>query len=136
MPDSKASARHPNVRRTGMLIGLALSALLAAAGYLWAPPADWSPSQAEELNSAWQELHDATNQSHTGDAGHAEEHAGDALAARDPKFAAARKRYDELNAQLNAAIEGPARRQKVLLRTGLAGAVLFGIGYLANRRAT
>jgi hypothetical protein len=126
--DGSGRSRSNRVCLAGLVLGVAT----LIGGLIWgwsmaaSPHVLWSPEQAAEYKAASDALHSAPHDhGNPSDENHDDE--------ESPEQAAARERFDAIQAQLNRARYAQTSVGPLLVRIGLAGAIAFGIGYLASR---
>lgn len=132
-PATASRDEQRTVAQRFCLGGLALAVLTMLAGAIWGrvaakrPEMLWSAEQAAEYQAASDDLHRMEH-----DHGHA---AGEAVGGDSAtEQTAARARFNELKVQLERAQYAQNRLGPRLIQFGLAGAIAFGLGYLASRR--
>jgi hypothetical protein len=107
-----------------------LGFVAAVAGVTWSivakPSSVWTPEQAAEFKAANEARHAAS--------------IADAASGRDGStapesaaMAAARKRFERISEELNAARTARTRRGRVVAACGLGVTILCGMGYLTIR---
>jgi hypothetical protein len=118
----------------GCQIGIALGLALTVAGGLWnalaRPDAAWSEKQAAEFKSARNALHDMTY--NRAEDQRSDGSPGEPSKAQIAERAAAKARFDRIEAELAAARVGYHRTGMWLVRLGLAAMIVFGVGYFAS----
>jgi hypothetical protein len=111
----------------GVILGLAA----AVAGATWSivakPSSVWTAEQAAEYKAA----NDARHAASIADAASA--NAGEGPARESTAMRSARKRFERINEELNAARTAWTWRGRVLTACGLGVTILCGMGYLAVR---
>jgi hypothetical protein len=114
------------------IAGMVLGGMLIGAGLLWnllaKPEHVWSSEQAMELEAARHEMHQLTY-----DSSPATALSGNSMDSREAKMAAARSRFEKIEAELAAARSLQQWTGVWLTRMGLAALALFGVGYLATQ---
>ena len=112
--------------------GMALGVALVVAGLLWnalaKPEHVWSREQAIELETARHAMHELTY-----DFPQTPASPGNSADSREAQMAAAKRRFEKIEADLVAARSRQQQTGVWMIRMGLAALVLFGIGYLASR---
>lgn len=116
--------------KTLSLAGMALGIALIAAGLLWnalaKPEHVWSKEQADEFEAARHAMHDLTYDSPSTTS------SGISADAREAQMAAAKQRFEKIEADLAVAASRQREAGVWMTRMGLAALVLFGLGYLAS----
>lgn len=111
--------------------GLVVGMLLVLVGALWhvfaKPEHVWSESKAAELQAARTAWHDLT---YSDPASPSAPESPERAAKRE----AARKEFEQLQAELDEAVDVHRQRGPRLMYAGLAAIVLFGVGYLSARK--
>jgi hypothetical protein len=112
------------------IAGMAFGGALVAAGLLWnalaKPEHVWAREQALELEAARHQMHQLTY-----DSPHVTASPGSSADSREAQMAAAKNRFEKIEADLTAARSRQQQTGVWMTRMGLAALVLFGLGYLA-----
>lgn len=125
----------PNAERTHWkilcLTGMAIGIALVAAGSLWnalaKPEHVWSNEQASEFETARNAMHELTY-----DLPRTPASPDNSADSREAQMAAAKRRFEKIEADLAAARSRQQLTGVWMTRMGLAALVLFGLGYLTS----
>lgn len=120
------------VLQIGMVAGLAMAGVAWTWALLYDPGKSWTPAKAEQLEDAYERLHRSrSGGEHPGN--HAQAASADGNGAQQ-RVDAAKRRVDELEAQLEYARSGRSNTLHRVAAAGLGLTILCGLGYLSFGR--
>jgi hypothetical protein len=132
MDDSDRQTPWGIALQVGMVAGLATAAIAWTWALLYDPGNSWTPDKAAQLQEAQDHLHESRRGGEHPDA-HAPAANADGQDAQ-ARVDAARRRVDELEAQLEYARSGRSNWLHRIAAGGLGLTILCGLGYLSLGR--